>query len=230
MPDLLKVIRELSRDKIIKQADRIVILEEARDDINEILRCTEIEPPTQLPTLPGIIFRDEPTKEVVGPGVWAANPSKNPISATGYDDFYYLFAGDKIIAQCWTDGDWRVAGCTWGPLQKHAGNLQSSQANAKNYLAKHNLHGYHLATKHNITAEVADDVSYKNYALFHLCHITDGDDFFDTCIWTTQRRAKECYESYVASEIPCSLCGILPKSGVPVLLKSYNPNATEAKP
>ena len=179
------------------------------------------DPPIQLLTIPGIILRDEPTKEVVGPGEWM------PMLVENKGNVGLAIPGVGIVAEAEGNGTYYIG---TEEYYTHATTLTATIDNAERHLANHNLYNYHLATKHNITAEVADDVSYKNYALFHLCHITDGDDFFDTCIWTTQRRAKECYESYVASEIPCSLCGILPKSGVPVLLKSYDPNAEETKP
>ena len=173
------------------------------------------DPTTKLPDIPGFIFRDESTKRVVGPGEWM------PILVKTESNVGLVIPGVGIIAMVEASGLY----CFEPDVRGSAATAQKAKDHIEEYLASgDSLHGYRIETTHHITAEVVGDVEYKNYTCFHLQHITGGSDYFSSADWITRTRAEECYESHVAGKIPCSLCGFLP-GGVPVLLKSYDPNA-----
>jgi len=178
------------------------------------------ESPTQLPTLPGFILRDEPTEEAKGPGVWM------PLLIRNDDAIGLVIPGVGVVATIMPNGLYSIGPSRQGST---ATVQKAKDVVEQGFVVCGNKYDYHHETTHHITTEVVDDVAFKNYTCFHLHHLTNRDDFFDTCTWTTRTLAESRYDSYVAGKIPCSLCGILP-GGVPVLLKSYDPNAEETKP
>ena len=181
----------------------------------------EIEPPTQLPTVPGIVLRDKPTEEVVGPGVWI----KETMSGNRVE---WLVAGGNVVARLWPSGNWQGQGMEY-TKPVWPGSIDQGRTTAERYCADRNIGGYRIETNHHITMEAVGDVKFKSYTLYHLCEVTAGDPYFVSDDWLIRGHAENQFEAYVAANIPCSLCGILP-SGVPVVLESYDPKTEKVKP
>ena len=177
---------------------------------------SEAEKATQLPAISGIILRDEPTEEVVGPGEWF----ENVVTSIGT---HTLGIENKTIAQVWKGNRWMTA-----DIMSARFASENPKGAAERHLAENNLHGYRIETTRHITAEVVGDVTYKSYMVCHLCEITNEDPYFVSGNWEAKMNADNQYASHVAAKISCSLCGILP-GGVPVVLKSYDPEK-EIKP
>ena len=205
---------------VIKGINKMVLDTQAKMAKLQAAYDPPMQPPTQLPTLPGFIFRDKPTEEVVGPGKWMPILTRN-------DDAIGLVIPDVgIVATVMPNGRYSI-----GP------NGQGSRATAQkakdavelSLVKCGNKYGYTKKTKHHITAEVVDDVEFDEYLVLSTLPPGKNGYIWYSNTYTTCDLAVSQYAGHISDGRPVSLCGILP-GGVPVLLKSYDPEKEKTKP
>ena len=195
---ITQLIEEYAAVDGISSADKIVGLETVYDVVATLLSMPANSAP-QLPVVPGVILRDEPTEEVVGPGEWVADlTASNQILGL-------VVPGVGIVRTILAPGT---------PYTK------AIRCEAEDALARDNLHGYHYETKHNITAEAVDGAECSEYLIVYELR-TDVELFtWQSAVFDGKSIAEQNYEERVNRGRPVTLCAILP-SGVPVVLKSH---------